>query len=72
MRRRSQRGSRWIRSLVGQAAAAGVPVFVKQLGARSVEQAIGGGMERLVTVSRKGGDPSEWPEDLRVREFPTL
>jgi len=20
--------------------------------------------------SRKGGDPSEWPEDLRVREFP--
>ncbi len=19
---------------------------------------------------RKGGDPSEWPEDLRVREFP--
>lgn len=21
--------------------------------------------------SKKGGDPSEWPEDLRVREFPT-
>jgi len=21
-------------------------------------------------VDRKGGDPSEWPEDLRVREFP--
>lgn len=20
--------------------------------------------------SRKGGDPSEWPEDLRVREMP--
>lgn len=25
---------------------------------------------RLKTRSRKGGDPSEWPEDLRVREFP--
>jgi hypothetical protein len=20
----------------------------------------------------KGGDPTEWPEDLRVREFPKL
>lgn len=23
-------------------------------------------------VSKKGGDPDEWPEDLRVREFPAL
>lgn len=23
-------------------------------------------------ISRKGGDPSEWPEDLRVREFPAV
>lgn len=21
---------------------------------------------------KKGGDPAEWPEDLRVREFPEL
>jgi hypothetical protein len=21
-------------------------------------------------TSKKGGDPSEWPEDLRVREYP--
>lgn len=21
-------------------------------------------------IDRKGGDPAEWPEDLRVREFP--
>jgi hypothetical protein len=21
-------------------------------------------------LDRKGGDPTEWPEDLRVREFP--
>ena len=25
---------------------------------------------RVMLNSRKGGDPSEWPEDLRVREFP--
>jgi len=24
-----------------------------------------------VLRDRKGGDPSEWPEDLRVREFPS-
>lgn len=28
------------------------------------------GIARL--LDRKGGDPSEWPEDLRVREFPAL
>jgi protein gp37 len=26
----------------------------------------------LVFRARKGGDPSEWPEDLRVREFPAV
>ena len=25
---------------------------------------------RLRLNDRKGGDPSEWPADLRVREFP--
>lgn len=24
------------------------------------------------TWNRKGGDPSEWPEDLRVQEFPEV
>lgn len=27
---------------------------------------------RVLLKDRKGGDPSEWPEDLRVREFPQL
>lgn len=27
---------------------------------------------RLQLKDRKGGDPKEWPEDLRVREFPAL
>jgi protein gp37 len=26
----------------------------------------------LVFMNRKGGDPAEWPEDLRVREFPEV
>lgn len=73
----------WARSLVAQGRTAGVPVFVKQLGARPMrahhqpDQGMGA---RLVKVERdgvfytlrdrKGGDPEEWPEDLRVREFP--
>lgn len=38
-----------------------VPAFVKQLGAKPVS---------LALKSRKGGDMSEWAEDLRVREMP--
>lgn len=28
--------------------------------------------DRLKLIDRKGGDPNEWPEDLRVREFPAV
>lgn len=67
----------WVRSIVAQCKAAGVPVFVKQLGAapfyRTGEpfngpQQLHSDGERL--RNRKGGDPAEWPVDLRVREFP--
>lgn len=44
----------WARSIRDQCAAAGVALFIKQL-------RING---------RVSHDPSEWPEDLRVREFP--
>jgi hypothetical protein len=27
---------------------------------------------RVLLHDRKGGDPAEWPEDLRVREMPAL
>lgn len=107
----------WARSTIAQCRAAGVAVFVKQLGAQPVasieyrfdsfEQwvnkaathvlpddvlldalgrrcAIGKDFHRArdegafpVTINRriplrdrKGGNWSEWPEDLRVREFP--
>lgn len=64
----------WIRSIVAQCRNFEVPVFVKQLGARAV--AFSGTMQadidwtQLVCTDRKGGIPEEWPEDLRVREFP--
>lgn len=94
----------WARLIVDQCKAAGVPCFVKQLGARPYEDgnpdwpprapgeyekakrrcARAGGVGsiypndewRLFACSGKlkdpkGGDWSEWPEDLRVREFPT-
>ena len=58
----------WARSLVQQCQAADVPVFMKQLGARPR-------WDRDETTiylrDRKGGDPSEWPSDLRVRQFPS-
>jgi len=62
----------WIRSAVQQCQAAKVPVFVKQLGAYIRTALPIGGLTRLWLKHKKGGDPSEWPEDLRVREWPKL
>jgi hypothetical protein len=58
----------WARSLVAQCAAAGVKPFVKQLGAFPVDPP--GVKWPLELRDRKGGEMSEWPEDLRIREFP--
>ena len=66
----------WARSTVTQCKAAGVPVFVKQLGANPLVQDATCPLERAireggyVLKDRSGADPSEWPEDLRVREWP--
>jgi protein gp37 len=53
----------WIRSLRDQCRAAGVPCYVKQLGSWVV------GEHKLNPRHRSGANPSEWPEDLRVREL---
>jgi protein gp37 len=58
----------WVRSIVRQCQEAGAALFVKQLGARPICGLVPS-ME-LLLQDRKGGDPAEWPEDLRVREFP--
>jgi protein gp37 len=53
----------WIRDVMGRCRAADVAVFVKQLGA--VWARTNGASDK------KGGKPEDWPEDLRVREYPT-
>jgi protein gp37 len=55
----------WIRDLVEQCRDAEIPVFVKQLGSRPFDLDLQPSLK-----DSKGGDPSEWPEDLRVREYP--
>lgn len=89
----------WARSIVRQCREAGVPVFVKQLGAVIKDRNDAGfdgesptewpmGTEfddgyfdpsiyqgkpgRVVLRDRKGGTMEEWPEDLRVREWPEV
>lgn len=63
----------WIFSLVKQGRDAGVPVFVKQLGKDAfwTDDYTGDDLDFHFT-DPKGGDPSEWPWDLRVREFPRI
>ena len=70
----------WARSTVSQCKAAGVPVFVKQLGSRpirskwppdGVTHIKGIGWHNVTRwKDRAGADPAEWPEDLRVQCFP--
>lgn len=76
----------WARSVVEQCKAAGVACFVKQVGANPVPlapmrlpsyNALTGRRHRgwledgpHAISDPAGADPSEWPEDLRVREFP--
>lgn len=58
----------WIRSIVSQCRAANVPCFVKQVGAKPV---FNGAKDKAAPIrDPKGGNPEEWPADLRVREFP--
>ena len=57
----------WAESLLDQCRAAGVPFFMKQIGSNPVahEWRFSQGVR-----DRKGGDLTEWPAHLRVREFP--
>lgn len=57
----------WGKEIVRQCQAAGVPVFVKQVGARPVNRE---GDPCPHILDRKGKVMEEWPEELRVREFP--
>lgn len=56
---------KWIESGVRQCRDAGVACFVKQLGSTAC-----GGDGDWTIKDKKGDDMSEWPQDLRVRQFP--
>lgn len=59
----------WARDVVAQCREAGVPVFMKQLGAHCIRPP----EDRAFALSEKAGaEPEEWPLDLRVREFPRV
>lgn len=77
---------RWIQNLLRQTREAGTPTFVKQLGARPIwldtllwdhagrpkDWYPRGVLVPMKVCHSKGGDPVEWPEEVRVREFPWL
>jgi protein gp37 len=62
----------WARTIVSGAQAAGVAVFVKQMGAKVLGRNCEHGRrgEACSYQHKKGGDPAEWPPELRVREYP--
>lgn len=57
----------WARSIRDQCKAAGTAFFMKQVGSNATFLGA-----RYRTSDRAGADPAEWPEDLRVQEWPTV
>lgn len=72
----------WAYSLANQCRAANTSLFMKQLGAKPYRMDYFGDPDvpgctqhfanELGLRDKKGGDWSEWPEDLRIRQFPMV
>jgi len=63
----------WARAIIEHGANYGTAVFVKQMGSNPHDSAFRVDPEpetRLLLRDRKGGDPSEWPPELRVQQWP--
>lgn len=58
----------WHRVLLGQCRSAGIPFFEKQLGRHPMDSQ----EHRTRPKDAKGGEMEEFPEDLRVREWPRV
>lgn len=56
----------WAREAIAQGAASNTAIFVKQAGAFPIARDGG----RIFLADKAGADPSEWPEWLRVQQFP--
>jgi len=61
----------WASKTIEQCKAAGVAVFVKQIGAKPFHS-LDKEYPRVPLEDRKGGDMGEWPVRLRVRQFPEV
>jgi protein gp37 len=62
----------WGISIIKQCYAAGIPAFMKQVGANPyIGENINGEKHLFAPTDRKGENPDEWPEVMRIREFPT-
>lgn len=62
----------WAKDIVRQCRDADVPVFVKQLGTSPYAIDDLGSPVTVNVKHRAGADPSEWPEHLRIREYPFI
>jgi protein gp37 len=64
----------WIRALLAECRESEAKVFVKQLGRQpridTAKEGLFGKSATLHLKDTKGGNPAEWPDDLRRREFP--
>lgn len=55
---------KWVRDGIRDCRALGIAPFFKQKGEVTARS--------MGCHDKKGGDPSEWPEDIRVREYPVI
>ena len=73
----------WLRSLLKQCATAKVACFMKQWGSNpegwgwldqdgTSDNPPAEGQRLPNLLDQKGGNPAEWPADLRVRQFPDV
>jgi protein gp37 len=58
----------WGRSAISQADGTGCAVFEKQMGSNPQDDSGNG----IALRDRAGAEPSEWPSDLSVRQFPVI
>jgi len=60
--------TQWAAQTIEACRAIGIAPYVKQIGSLAYDTDKFEG--RIFTKSKKGGDPLEWPEPIRVRDFP--
>ena len=64
----------WARDVIRQCEGTSCAPFLKQLGAKPYQSPRHDGATgyEIRLRDKKGADPAEWPEDLRVRQWPTV